>query len=310
MKTLESMKTMKKINRLALAVLAAVALALGCASQGEIAARQTGGINENPAATVGPVKSGYVLVNGLNMYYEIQGAGRPLVLIHGGVCTIDTCLGKVRLPLAKNWKTVAVELQGHGHTADIDRPLTFEQMAEDTAALLRQLKIENADFVGYSLGGGVALRIAMRYPDLVRKLVVIGTPYNNDGLVPGLLENFKTIKPEDVPAEFREAYIKVAPDPKHWSALVTKVMKLGLESRGLRPEEIQSIKAPVLVMIGDADIVRAEHAVQMFRLLPHAQLAVLPGTDHFLPMQRSDWAVPMIEAFLNAPMPEPKKETK
>jgi pimeloyl-ACP methyl ester carboxylesterase len=299
---MKTLKTKKKINKLALVVLAAMALALGCASHGEFAARQTGGI--------GTVKSGYVLVNGLNMYYEIQGAGRPLVLIHGGVCTIDTCFGKVRPLLVKNWKTVAVELQGHGHTADVDRPLTFEQLAEDTAALLRQLKIENADVVGYSIGGGVALQIAMRYPDLVRKLVVIGTTYNNHGLVPGLLVVFRTMKPEDIPAEFREAYERTAPDPKHWPTLVSKVMKLGLESKGWRPEEIQSIKAPALVMIGDDDIVRPEHAVQMFRLLPHGQLAVLPGADHFLPMQRSDWAVPMIEAFLNAPMPEPKKETK
>jgi pimeloyl-ACP methyl ester carboxylesterase len=292
---------MKPRSKLALAVVALVALFLGCASHGEFAARQTGGS--------GPAKSGYVMVNGLNMYYEIQGTGRPLVLIHGGVCTIDTCFGKVRPPLAKNWMTVAVELQGHGHTADVDRPLTFEQLAKDTATLLRQLKIENADVVGYSIGGGVALQIAMRYPDLVRKLVVIGTTYNNQGLVPGLLLVFKTMKPEDVPEEFQEAYERTAPDPKHWSTLVAKVMKLGLEFKGWRPEEIQSVKAPVLVMIGDDDIVRPEHAVQMFRLLPHAQLAVLPGADHFLPMQRSDWAVPMIEAFLNAPMPGSKKET-
>ncbi len=293
---------MKAITKSSLVILVAVGLVLGCASHGEFAARQTGG--------AGAVKSGYVLVNGLNMYYEVRGTGRPLVLIHGGVCTIDTCFGKVRPLLAKNWKTVAVELQGHGHTADVDRPLTFEHLAEDTYALLRQLKIENADFVGYSIGGGVALQIAMRHPDLVHKLVVIGTTYNNQGLVPGLLLVFKTMKPEDIPEEFREAYERTAPDPKHWSTLVAKVMKLGLESKGWRPEEIQSIKAPVLVMIGDADIVRPEHAVQMFRLLPHAQLAVLPGSDHFLPMQRSDWAVPMIEAFLNAPMPEPEKETK
>jgi pimeloyl-ACP methyl ester carboxylesterase len=288
----------------ALFVLVVLPLVVGCASRGEFAARQTSGINDNHTATVGAVKSGYVLVNGLNMYYEIQGIGRPLVLIHGGVCTIDTCFGKVRPPLAKNWKTVAVELQGHGHTADVDRPLSFEQMAEDTAALLRQLKIENADLIGYSVGGGVALRIAMRYPDLVRKLVVIGTGYNNDGLVPGLLENFKTMKPEDIPLEFREAYARTAPDPKQWPTLVAKVVKLGLEFKGWRPEEIQSIKAPVLVMIGDADIVRPEHTVQMFRMLPHAQLAVLPGTDHFAPMTRPDWIAPMIEAFLNAPMPK------
>jgi len=301
---------MKATIKSAFAVLAAVALVFGCVARGESGARQPGGINESPAATAGTIKSGYVLVNGLNMYYETQGTGRPLVLIHGGMCTIDICFGKFRPPLAEKWKTLAVELQGHGHTADIDRPLTFEQMTEDTCALLHQLKIENADVVGYSLGGGVALRIARREPQLVRKLVVIGTPtaYNKDGLVPGLLEALKTMKPEDIPAEFREAYARTAPDPKKWPTLVAKVMKMLLESKGLRLEELQSIKAPVLVMLGDADGVRPEHAVQMFHLLSHAQLAVLPGTDHFLPMKRSDWAVPMIEAFLNAPMPEPKKE--
>jgi pimeloyl-ACP methyl ester carboxylesterase len=254
--------------------------------------------------------SGYANLHGLKMYYEIQGAGRPLVLLHGGLCTIDTCFGKLRPLLTKNWKTVAVELQGHGHTADVDRPLSFEQMADDAAALLRQLKIEKADFLGYSVGGGVALQIAMRYPELMRKLVVIGTIYSNDGLIPGLLENFKTMKPEDIPAVFREAYAKEAPDPKQWPTLVSKVMKLGLEFKGLRPEDVQSIKIPILVMIGDADIVRPEHAVQMFRLFPHAQLAVLPLTDHFSPVTRADWIAPMIETFLNAPMPEPKKEMK
>jgi pimeloyl-ACP methyl ester carboxylesterase len=254
--------------------------------------------------------SGYANLHGLKMYFEIQGAGRPLVLLHGGLCTIDTCFGKLRPLLTKNWKTIAVELQGHGHTADVDRPLSFEQMADDAAALLRQLKIEKADFLGYSVGGGVALQIAMRYPELMRKLVVIGTIYSNDGLIPGLLENFKTMKPEDIPAVFREAYAKEAPDPKQWPTLVSKVMKLGLEFKGLRPEDVQSIKIPILVMIGDADIVRPEHAVQMFRLFPHAQLAVLPLTDHFSPVTRADWIAPMIETFLNAPMPEPKKEMK
>jgi pimeloyl-ACP methyl ester carboxylesterase len=112
------------------------------------------------------------------------------------------------------------------------------------------------------------------------------------------------MKPEDIPLEFREAYARTAPDPKQWPTLVAKVMKLGLEFKGWQPEDIQSVKAPVLVMIGDADIVRPEHVVQMFRMLPHAHLAVLPGTDHFAPMQRPDWVVSMSEAFLNAPMPK------
>ena len=260
---------------------------------------------------VAPVSAGaetgnYANVNGLKMYYQVQGNGRPLVLLHGGVCTIETCLGKIRPGLAKAWRTIAIEQQGHGRTADIDRPLSIEQMAEDTAALLRQLKIENADFVGYSMGGAIALQIALKHPGLVRKVVVFGTAFNNDGLIPGLIENSKNMKPEDIPALFRDAYTKTAPNPKGWPALVGKIKDLMQNAKGLRPEDIKSIKAPTLVMIGDADIVRPEHAVEMFRLLPHGQLAILPASDHFAPMQRGDWIVAHTRAFLEAPMPKAK----
>jgi len=256
------------------------------------------------AGPAAPASAEYASVNGLKMYYEIEGAGRPLVLLHGGVCTIEVCLGKIRAPLAKSWKTIAIEQQGHGRTADIDRPLSIEQLAEDTAALLRQLKIRNADFLGYSMGGAIALQIALKHPDLVRKVIVIGTAYNNDGLIPGLVENFKTMKPEDIPQQFRDAYAKTAPDPKQWPTLVAKIKNMLPATKGLRPEEVKSINAPTLVMIGDADIVRPEHAVEMFRLLPHGQLAVLPASTHFAPMERAGWVSSMTRAFLQAPMPK------
>jgi pimeloyl-ACP methyl ester carboxylesterase len=179
-------------------------------------------------------------------------------------------------------------------------------MAEDTAALLRQLKIENADFLGYSMGGTTALRIAMRHPKLVRKLVIIGTPYNNEGLIPGLMENFKALKPEDIPQQFRDAYAKTAPHPEQWPTLVGKIKNLLLDFKGWQPEDIQSIKAPTLLMIGDADIVRPEHVVQMFRLLQHGELAVLPGTSHFAPIERPAWITSMSRAFFKAPMPKSK----
>lgn len=249
----------------------------------------------------------YASVGGLKMYYEIQGAGRPLVLLHGGVCTIEVCLGQIRTPLAKSWKTIAIELQGHGRTADLDRPLSYEQMAEDTAALLRRLKVRNADFFGYSMGGSVALAIAMRHPDLVRKVVVFGTAYNNDGLIPGLVENFGNLKPEDIPQQFRDAYAKTSPHPEKWPVLVGKIKSMLLDSKGFRPEQMKSIKAPVMVMIGDADIVRPEHAVEMFRLLPHGQLGVLPASTHFAPMDRAGWVSSMTRAFLQTPMPKAKE---
>ncbi len=258
-----------------------------------------------PAAAGG---GSYATVNGLRMYYEVQGTGRPLVMLHGATCTIESCLGKVRPPLAKGWKTVSPEQQGHGRTADIDRQFTFEQMAEDTVALLRQLDIKNADFFGYSDGGNVALRIAMRHPDLVRKVVILGTNYNNDGLAPGILEAIKNSKAEEVPKVLRDGYAKVAPDPKGWPTLIAKVVKQTVDFQGWPPEAMRSIKAPILVMVGDADVVRPEHAVEMFKLLPQAQLAVLPGTDHFAPLQRSDWIASMTKAFLDAPMPKPDKK--
>src|SRR5438876_6729505 len=130
----------------------------------------------------------YASVNGLNMYYEVHGAGRPLVLLHGALSAIDTSFGKVLPSLAKSRQVVAIEQQAHGHTADIDRPLTIEQMADDTVALLHQLELDEVDFFGYSMGAGIALQIAVRRPDLVRKLVLASPAYSRDGLHPGLLE--------------------------------------------------------------------------------------------------------------------------
>ena len=239
----------------------------------------------------------YAPINGLKMYYEVQGSGRPLVFLHGGVCTIELCMGKVRAPFVKSRRTIAIEQQGHGHTGDIDRPLSYDQMAEDTAALLRRLKVKDADIFGYSMGGSIALRVAMRHPDLVRKVAIFGAGYSNDGLIPGLLDNFKTMKADDIPQPFRDAYAKTAPDKKKWPVLVSKITRLVLDAKDLTAADLKSIKAPVLVMSADGDIIRPEHAVEMYRLLPKGQLAVLPVADHFAPLQRPAWVVSMIRAF-------------
>jgi pimeloyl-ACP methyl ester carboxylesterase len=248
----------------------------------------------------------YATVNGLKMYYQAVGTGRPLVLIHGGVCTIEDCMGPVRSALAAGRRTIAMEQQGHGRTADIDRPLSYDQMAEDTAALLKQLGIENADVVGYSMGGAIALRLALRHPALVRKAVVFGTGYSGAGYPPGFLDGFKTLKSDDIPAAFRQAYEKVAPDPKRWPALIEKIKGLVANAKDLTPADLKSIKAPVLVLTADADLVRAEHAVELFRLLPNGKLGILPVSDHFAFVQRPDWIASMTKAFLDAPMPEAK----
>jgi pimeloyl-ACP methyl ester carboxylesterase len=263
-------------------------------------------------------KGSYASVNGLKMYYEIHGTGQPLVLLHGSLSAIGTSFGKVLPSLAKTRQVISIEQQAHGRTADIDRPLTIEQMAEDTAALLHYIGIENADFFGYSLGAGIALQIAIQHPDLVRKLVLASVTYNVDGFHPGLLAGIETLKPEHLAGSpWQEEYASIAPNPEDWPTLIAKVKQLDRELQDWPPEAIQSIKAPTLLIIGDSDIVRPEHAVEMFRLLgggvagdgsglPNSQLAVLPGTTHVTLVNRADWLISMIGEFLDAPMPEVK----
>ena len=264
-----------------------------------------------------PVESGYAPVNGLKMYYEIHGSGRPLVLLHGNLSTIGTSFGKVLPRLASTRRIIAVEQQGHGHTADIDRPFSIEQWAEDTTALLRHLKVEQTDFFGYSSGGAVALEIALRSPALVRKLVWAGgTSYRLDGLYPELLAAGKDMKPEDLDGSpFQQAYASIAPHPEHWHRLVAKIADLDRTIGDRSDETMASVKAPALLIIGDSDIVRPEHVVEMFRLLgggvvgdlvglPRSQLAVLPGTTHVTLVDRAEWLASMITAFLDAPLPE------
>jgi len=314
------MNTLKKPTRSALAVIAAAALLIGLKPAQAAAECETGQSAQVPAHT--RTASGYASVNGLEMYYEIHGAGRPLVLLHGALMTIDTTFGEVLSTFATGRQVIAVEQQGHGRTADIDRPLTYEQMADDTAALLRQLEVEEADVFGYSMGGNIALQLAIRHPDLVRKIVVAGSNYHPDGTYPELLAALNASTPEDFAgSQWHEAYARVAPDPEHWPTLVGKVLELERGFAGWQDEALRSIAAPAQVIIGDADIVRPEHAVQMFRLLgggvagdlvglPHSQLAVLPGTTHETLVDRADWLVSMIEAYLDAPMPDAEQAAR
>jgi pimeloyl-ACP methyl ester carboxylesterase len=263
------------------------------------------------------VRTGYVPVNGLNMYYEIHGAGQPLVLLHGAFSAIGTSFGQVLPELAKTRQVVAFELQGHGRTADIDRPLSLEGMAEDVAAALKELKIESADVFGYSTGGAVTLRFAINHPDLVRKLVLASVTYTLGGVHPGLLEGLGEMKPEMMfGSPWHEEYMRIAPHPENFATLFAKKTQMDMEIEDLPAEVIQAIKAPTLLIIGDSDLVRPEHAVEMFRLLgggvfgdtpaglPKSQLAVLPGTSHVTVVHRADLLLAIIPPFLDAPMPE------
>jgi pimeloyl-ACP methyl ester carboxylesterase len=260
----------------------------------------------------------YVNVNGLTMYYEIHGTGQPLVLLHGAFSAIGTSFGKLLPELAKTRQVIAFEMQAHGHTADIDRPLSMEQMADDTAAALQQLGIEKADFFGYSMGAGIALQVAIRHPELVRKLVLAAVAYKLDGLHPGLMEGLENMKPEMMfGSPWHEEYMRIAPRPDDFATLFAKKTQMDRGIKDLPAEVIKAIKAPTLLIIGDSDIIRPEHAVEMFRLLgggvmgdmaglPNSQLAVLPGTTHVTLVYRADLLLPIIPPFLDAPMPEAK----
>jgi pimeloyl-ACP methyl ester carboxylesterase len=263
-----------------------------------------------------PASSGYAPVNGLEMYYEIHGTGRPVVLVHGALSAIGTSFGQVLPALAASRQVVAVELQAHGHTADIDRPLTIEQLASDTAALVRHLGIGQADLFGYSLGAAVAFQVALQHPELVRKLVAMSLTYNQDGLHPGLLDGIDNLKPEDLEGSpFQQEYASIAPKPENWPTLIEKNKRLDHDFAGWPAEAVRSLQAPTLLVIGDSDIVRPEHAVEMFRLLgggvmgdvaglPRSQLAILPGSTHITVAYRGEWLASMIDEFLDAPEPE------
>jgi len=254
---------------------------------------------------------GYAPVNGLRIYYEIHGVANParppLVLLHGGGDTIETSFGHVLPELARHRQIIAFEQQGYGHTADIaGRPFSFEQSADDTAALLEYLHINQADLLGFSNGGTIALQVAIRYPRHVRKLVVASGFFKREGADPAFWAGFAHAKLQDMPKELRNAYLEVAPHPENLQSLFDKTVQRMRDFKDIPDASIHGIAAPALVIIGDADVMRPEHAVEEFRLLPHAQLAVLPNTDHMRVMKRTAWVVPMVEEFLNAPMPKSK----
>jgi pimeloyl-ACP methyl ester carboxylesterase len=261
------------------------------------------------------VRSGYVSVNDLNMYYEIHGEGQPLVLLHGAFSAIGTSFGKILPDIAKSRQVIAFELQGHGRTADIERPLTLESMADDVAAALGQLGIERADLFGYSMGAGVALHFAIRHPELLRKLVLASVTYNMSGIHPGLMEGLGQMKPEMMyGSPWHTEYTQIAPRPEDFARLFEKKAQMDRQLKDIPEATVRAITAPALVIIGDSDIVRPEHAVEMFRMfgggimgdtpagLPNSQLAVLPGTSHVSLVDRADWLISIVNRFLDAPV--------
>jgi pimeloyl-ACP methyl ester carboxylesterase len=255
----------------------------------------------------------YAPVNGLNVYYEIHGTGQPLILLHGGVGGIDM-FGPNLPALSKKRKVIAVELQAHGRTVDIDRPLSFEAMADDIAALMKYLRMEKADVMGYSLGGGVALQIAIRRPESVRKLVAVSAPSKRDGWYPEVLTAMAQVGPSVAESMKQSPLYQLYPNV-NWPGLFTKLGDL-LRKDYDWSKEVAAIKAPTMIVFADADAVRTAHVMEFFGLLgggqndagldgsrrSEAQLAILPGLTHYN-ISSSPALAMVVASFLDAPMP-------
>jgi len=252
--------------------------------------------------------SGYAPINGLNMYYEIYGKGMPLVLIHGGGSTIQTSFAQVIPFLARKHQVIAVELQGHGRTSHRDSQQTFEQDADDVAALLQYLKISNADIFGFSNGGNATMQIAVRHPELVRKIVIGSSFYKRAGMYPQFWEFMPNATLENMPRQLADAYKALSPDPNDLIKMFNNDKNRMVSFKDWDAGILRSIKAPAFILIGDQDVMLPEHAVEMSRLIPNARLAILPGAhgayigEITTGMENSklpELTVAMIEDFLN-----------
>ncbi len=252
---------------------------------------------------------GYANINGLELYYEIHGSGEPLILLHGGLGSIEL-LGENLSVLAQTRQVIGVDLQAHGRTADIDRPLKFEYLANDIAQLIEHLGLKQADVMGYSLGGLVALNTAIHHPERVRKLITVSVPFKRSGWYPEVLEGMSQVNAAAAemmkPSPIYKLYSQIAPRPDDWPVLLTKVGDvLGTDYDWTT--KVKSLKMPVLLVFGDADSILVSHMAEFYSLLggsqkdagwdhahmPQAQLAILPGTTHY-----NSFSSPLLQAIV------------
>ena len=256
--------------------------------------------------------TGYAPVNGLKMYYEIHGNGEPLVLLHGAFMAISGDWSDWIAELSKTRKVIAVEMQGHGRTADIKRDITYENLADDVAALLDDLKIPSADVMGYSLGGGVAIQTAIRHPERVRKVVVISASFRRDGWVKEANDFWPTFSWELFKGTPMEAeYKRLSPTPDKFPDFVNHIKAMAMRPYDFGADKLKATKAPVFFIFGDVDGMRLYHIAEMYRLKggeihgdmqprPASRLAIVPDTTHVTLMNRISVIVPMVNDFLQA----------
>jgi pimeloyl-ACP methyl ester carboxylesterase len=255
-------------------LIAVAALSAGCASRPLHTETSTMTMPNSSERVAGQAP-----VNGISMYYEIHGpdSGTPLVLLHGGGSTIDSTYGRILPLFAQHRRVIAVEEQGHGRTTDRDAPIRFDTSADDVAVLLRQLKIEKADVMGFSNGASVAMELAIRHPDAVRKLVFASSMTKRSGAAPQFWQFIEKATFADMPESLKADFLAVNPDPKKLRTMHDKDLERMQHFVEIPDATVRSVRAPTLVVLGDRDVPTPEHAVELTRLLPHARLAVLPG---------------------------------
>jgi pimeloyl-ACP methyl ester carboxylesterase len=298
------------ITGLALAIVVGVAISCQPNAKGEqdsSTALKDTVVSEN----IQPPETGYADVNGLKMYYEVHGQGKPLVLLHGSFMSIPLNWSHTIPLLAEDRKVIVTELQGHGRTRDISREYSYQSMADDVSGLLKHLSIDSADILGYSMGGGVAFQFAVRHPQQLRRLVVLSGTYKHDGWWADAEASFGTFTPDMFNGTpIKKQYDSLGNDPAHFPEFMKKVISIDLKPYDWT-KEVKNIQAPMFMAIGDADGVRYEHALELFRAkgggkmgdlhgLPKSRLAIIPGTTHVGMMQRTDWLIPMITDFLDS----------
>jgi pimeloyl-ACP methyl ester carboxylesterase len=312
--------TIARRNFLSAAMLGGALLTTGCGSGTLPARRKTAVSGSVEGTTLAATKSGYAPVNGLRMYYEVYGAGRPVVLLHGAFTGIEGSFAQLIPVLARSHQVVALESQGHGRTADIpDRPLTYEQMSDDVAAAIAHLGLQTPDIYGYSMGALTGLQLAIRHPASIRKMTLAAATFRTSGWHPELMTAERTMTGKAMrETPYYKDYARLAPDASRWDALTDKIRVLDTQTPQDWPEaSIRAIRAPTLLIYGDSDAVRLEHAVELFRLLgggvagdlvpmPASRLAVLAGCNHEGLIGRGPEIGAMVNAFLDAVPPAAK----
>lgn len=298
-----------RLRIMSMAILASVAISAllvsGCAdddtTSGGVSTSETRSAAADQVSADG--KGRYAEVNGGRLYYETRGSGQPVILLHGGLVTAENSFGGLIPELSKTRRVISVELQAHGHTPDRDRPLTYEALADDIAALIEHLELGKADLLGYSLGGGVALQVAARTPNLVNRLAIVSAPYRFDGWLPETRAGMAAMDP----VALRESpmyplYTSIAPDPGGWTSLVTKTRQLLTQNYDWTAQLAQ-VQAPALILTAESDALSRDHATDMVARLNTtkpgtARLEIIPGTTHYDIMYRPDLLLPLLGPFL------------